>query len=83
MTREGSGLPRPLPVIPEIFPSGNLTLTFFLHLKILASVRKSYHSTKTRLVESRIGKEFGRSFNLRTNVSCLVTYREMSPFKTV
>lgn len=43
---QGSSLPRPDLVIPEIFPSRNLTLFWFCFaFKILASVRKSCPST--------------------------------------
>lgn len=78
---EGWGLPRPLTVISQMFPSGNI-----LHFKILTFVRKSYHSPNTRLLESRTGKEFRKSSDLRTNLSCLVRCFErcfMSPSKLV
>lgn len=66
----GTGLPCPL-LGSLIFTSGNIMLFFFFTSKILASIRKLSHNANT---DSRIGREFGRSSNLRTSLSCLVTY---------
>ena len=53
------------------FPMEIWLSLYFLNLKTLASLRKSHHSMNARLLESRTGKEFGRSSHLRS-------YREMS-----
>lgn len=70
-SQRGWGSRGPYRLSPRYFPVEIWLSLYFLNLKTLASLRKSYRSMNTGLLESRTGKEFGRSSNLRS-------YREMS-----